>query len=360
MCLEFCSCCYPCGKFQQYVREKRERDKISTKDDDPSGILILENALSSTVDLIVENASWATAGILSVACSLTILYTEWENVWETWIYFAILLLIAIIYGTYPQTLLVDDWELIGKNLKLQMNTKTDTNVDNKDGKRNVNTRDTMTIAEYLKLQQEDVITADREAIAKRLNYNIDGTSASSNINDNNRLDSEDDDIDVGLLEESKNDNDTGRESGQTGNGSDGHSENKNVSDSNIRKLARLTHIEANILFKNMNSLAIATFANVIALTFNTAIITTVSTYFTNESVEILTYWIVALFETILTLGLTFQLTKSLIKTEKYTYQFITIHGIENSKKELISYQSQFSIVYVYVHIASFECDVTNC
>lgn len=109
MCIQCCSCCRPCAKFKQYVDEKRERDKVSSKDDDLSGILIFENSLSSTVQLIVENSSWATAGILSIACTLTISYSEWGIISQTWIYFGIWLVIALIYGTYPQTLLVDDW-----------------------------------------------------------------------------------------------------------------------------------------------------------------------------------------------------------------------------------------------------------
>ena len=181
-----------------------------------------------------------------------------------------------------------------------------------------NIKDTITIAEYLDLQEEEVVVADRELIEKRLSDSKSG--AIGNIN-----------VDAKLLEDNKQD------SGDNGNS------NENGNGSQLRKFAQLTHVEANVLFKNMNSLAIATLANALVLTLNDAISATVSENLTNNSYVVLTYWIAAFIETILTLVFSFQLTKLLIKKEKEIYSYIINHGIENSRKQLISYRSQFRI-----------------
>lgn len=312
-----CNCCQPCCKFSDYIRNYNSDHESKTKDRDPESVVIFETTLTKTAQYISYKSAWLTAGILAIACQAII--KDYSTVLGSWIYLSILLFAAIIYATFPQRLIVDDYKQIAHNLDIQVNRPITNSNDNLRSETGSSVK-SPTIGDYLNLSKNKPHLANKKDVILSINNQSEG----------------DENVSTPLLPHSAN------ISSETG----VHDHGKYYD--RMKRLVNSTFIEANVLLINMNILIMATLANVIALALSNAISVTVGEYGSSTWL-VTTDWITAVLVTVVSIGVISQLAIKLVGDETKLIDHIKRHGIDESKDEILIYQLRFEFC-IYIQL----------
>lgn len=299
-----CRCCKPCNKFREYVSIQRHVNG-QKKEASVESVIVFEAALTKTVQLICTSSSWATAGILELACESVI--TNYNDFWGSWTYFGILLLSSFLYATYPQRYLIDDYQQLAKDLQLELliakQEKEEEGEEKEKTDEDINAGRRTTIKTYFELSKNDVRLS-----VSNINKNDNNSGASNDTNIKMTMETP-------LL----------------------LSKDKNKYYDKAMQAVNTAYNQVNILLQNLNILIVATLANVIALALLNAVdITTI--YYGSTNWFLTSHWIAAGIVTLTTISLVIKLAIRLEKLEKKLINYVRENTIENSKKQILQFQ----------------------
>ena len=332
MCKCFSRCLKPCFKFKDYIVDEHVKQlelkvKGISTDDDPTSVLIFEQSLTRISTFISHGSSWATSGILALGCEAII--TGYDNFYGSWVYFGVILLFTLCYITFPQRRLdTYDYQRVGINFENEYKAKLV-----KKRQKMINENKQLQISSSTTTSTTATTTATSDELQKEMNEII-------GINDNDDLKEYDSDIDnqrspretctiTDYIRLSKNV--PALMNRKNTDGRDGNNGNKAWKPYFID--------EANILSRNMNILISATFANLTALAFMSAIEISVQKY-AGWNYLIAGYWVAASIFTLFAVSVISYYAQDLVLREKATMKSVIVNGIEESKDKIMQLQER--------------------